>query len=205
VFQVSRLEPNQSFSLGRTTEITRDELKFSKFVSRLRNKFSDTFNQALRVQCVLKGICTSEEFDSFKQYIHYNFIQDNNFEELKEAKLMTNRLTLLASVDPYTGRYFSQSWIQRNVLRLTDDEIKEMESEMDSEKEEGLGLPVGVTNDIAQQQMAASVQTDAQAQQQQNQMDIDQANAQHQHELDVKAAKAAPKKEEVFSKLKRIL
>ena len=204
---VSRLEPNQSFSLGRTTEITRDEIKFSKFVGRLRNKFSDLFNQALRVQCVLKGICTVEEFDSFKQYIHYNFIQDNNFEELKEAELMTNRLTLLGAVDPYTGRYFSQAWIQRNVLRLTDDEIKEMQSEMDSEKEEGLGLPVGVTNDIAQQQMAASVQTDAQAQQSQNQAEIDQAAAEHQNELDVKAAKAAPKvkKEEVFAKLKRIL
>ena len=202
---VSRLEPNQAFSLGRTTEITRDELKFSKFVARLRNKFSDTFNQALRVQCVLKGICTAEEFDDFKQYIHYNFIQDNNFEELKDAELMTNRLTLLGSVDAYTGRYFSQAWIQRNVLRLTDDEIKEMQTEMDDEKEQGLGLPVGVTNDIASQQMAASVQTDAQAQQQQNQLDIDQANAEHQHELDMKAAKAAPKKEETFTKLKRIL
>jgi hypothetical protein len=189
---VSRLEPNQAFSLGRTTEITRDELKFSKFVDRLRNKFSDIFNQALRVQCVLKGICTAEEFDSFKENIHYNFIQDNNFSELKEAELMTNRLTLLASIDPYTGRYFSQEWIQQNVLRLTDDEIAEMNAQIDKEKEDGLGLPVGVTNDIASQQMAASVQTDAQAQQQQNQLKIDQANAE-------------PKKEEVFAKLKRIL
>jgi hypothetical protein len=189
---VSRLEPNQAFSLGRTTEITRDELKFAKFVDRLRNKFSDIFNQALRVQCVLKGICTAEEFDSFKENIHYNFIQDNNFSELKEAELMTNRLTLLASIDPYTGRYFSQEWIQQNVLRLTDDEIVEMNAQIDKEKEDGLGLPVGVTNDIASQQMAASVQTDAQAQQQQNQLKIGQANT----EL---------KKEEVFAKLKRIL
>jgi len=189
---VSRLEPNQAFSLGRTTEITRDELKFAKFVDRLRNKFSDIFNQALRVQCVLKGICTAEEFDSFKENIHYNFIQDNNFSELKEAELMTNRLTLLASIDPYTGRYFSQEWIQQNVLRLTDDEIAEMNAQIDKEKEQGLGLPVGVTNDIASQQMGASIQTDAQAQQQQNQLKIDQANAE-------------PKKEEVFAKLKRIL
>jgi hypothetical protein len=202
---VSRLEPNQSFSLGRTTEITRDELKFSKFVDRLRNKFSDIFNQALRVQCVLKGICTAEEFDSFKENIHYNFIQDNNFSELKEAELMTNRLTLLSAIDPYTGRYFSQEWIQQNVLRLTDDEITEMNSQIDREKEQGLGLPVGVTNDIASQQMSTAIQTDGQAQQQQNQLDIDQANAEHQHELDMKAAKAAPKKEETFTKLKRIL
>ena len=124
---------------------------------------------------------------------------------LKDAELMTNRLTLLGSVDAYTGRYFSQAWIQRNVLRLTDDEIKEMQAEMEDEKEQGLGLPVGVTNDIASQQMASSIQTDAQAQQQQNQSQNDQADAEHQHELDIKAAKAAPKKEETFTKLKRIL
>ena len=154
---ISRLEPNQGFSLGRVAEVTRDELKFSKFVDRLRNKFSDLFDQAMRVQCVLKGICTSEEWDSFKENIHYDFIKDNNFTELKDAELMKERLSLLGSVDPYTGRYFSQSWIQRNVLRLTDDEIKEMQVEMDEEKEAGLGLPVGVTNDVAQAQMMSNV------------------------------------------------
>ena len=110
---VSRLNPETSgFSLGRSNEITRDELKFAKFVDRLRNKFADMFDQAMRIQCVLKGICTNEEWDEFKENIHYDFIRDNNFSELKEAELMTNRLTLLQSVDPYTGRYFSQSWIQ---------------------------------------------------------------------------------------------
>ena len=118
---------------------------------------------------------------------------------------MTNRLSLLASVDPYTGRYFSQQWIQQNVLRLTDDEIKEMQTQIDKEKEDGFGLPVGVTNDIASQQMAASVQTDAQAQQAQDQSQINQVDAEHQHGLDMKASKSAPKKEETFTKLKRIL
>jgi hypothetical protein len=204
---VSRLESGQAFTLGRSSEITRDELKFAKFVDRLRNKFSEIFDQALRVQCIFKGICTSEEWNSFKENIHYDFIKDNNFSELKEAELMTNRLSLLASVDPYTGRYFSQKWIQQNVLRLSDDEIKEMQTEIDKEKEEGLGLPVGVTNDIASQQMAAAVQTDAQAQQQQNQSQIDQASAEHQNELDMKAAKSTPKREDfdTFTKLKRIL
>jgi hypothetical protein len=202
---VSRLESGQAFSLGRSSEITRDELKFAKFVDRIRNKFSELFDQSLRIQCIFKGICTAEEWDMFKENIHYDFIKDNNFSELKEAELMTNRLSLLASVDPYTGRYFSQKWIQQNVLRLTDDEIKEMETQINQEKEEGLGLPVGVTNDIASQQMASSIQTDAQAQQQQNQMAMDQANAEHQQQLDMKSSKAAPKKEEVFAKLKRIL
>jgi hypothetical protein len=154
---ISRLEPNQGFSLGRTTEVTRDEIKFSKFVDRLRNKFSDLFDQALKTQCVLKGICTADEWIEFKEHIHFDFIKDNNFTELKDAELMKERLGLLGSVDPYTGRYFSQAWIQRNVLRLTDDEIKIMQTEMDQEKEDGLGLPVGVTNDVAQAQMMAQV------------------------------------------------
>jgi hypothetical protein len=160
---ISRLNPETSgFSLGRTGEITRDELKFSKFVDRLRNKFSEVFDQALRVQCVLKGICTSEEWDLFKENIHYDFIKDNNFSELKDAELMTNRLQLLASVDPYTGRYFSQAWIQRNVLRMNDDEIAEMESEMEQEKADGNGLPVEVTNQVAQQQMMGQVDAENQ-------------------------------------------
>jgi len=169
---VSRLDPNQSgFSLGRVGEITRDELKFAKFVGRMRAKFSDLFDQALRVQCVLKGICTDAEWNEFKEHIHYNFIKDNNFTELKEAELMTNRLQLLASVDPYTGRYFSQAWIQRNVLRLNDDEIKVMQGEIEDEKEAGLGLPVGVTNDVAQQQMVSQ---------------IGQEDAEHQNQLDMR-------------------
>jgi hypothetical protein len=160
---ISRLNPETSgFSLGRTGEITRDELKFSKFVDRLRNKFSEVFDQALRVQCVLKGICTSEEWDLFKENIHYDFIKDNNFSELKDAELMTNRLQLLASVDPYTGRYFSQAWIQRNVLRMNDDEIAQMEDEMEQEKADGNGLPVEVTNQVAQAQMVGQVDAENQ-------------------------------------------
>jgi len=155
---VSRLNPEASgFSLGRTNEITRDELKFNKFVSRMRSKFADIFDQALRAQCVLKGICTAEEWAEMKEHIHYDFIKDNNFTELKDAELMKERLSLLSNVDPYTGRYFSQSWIQRNVLRMNDDEIKTMQEEMDEEKEMGLGLPVGVMNDVAQQSMLSGV------------------------------------------------
>ena len=169
---VSRLDPNSSgFSLGRVGEITRDELKFSKFVGRLRSKFSDLFDQCLRAQCVLKGICTDEEWNDFKEHIHYNFIKDNNFTELKEAELMQQRLTLLGSVDPYTGRYFSQAWIQRNVLRLNDDEIKVMQVEMEKEKEAGIGLPVTVTTDVAQQQMLSQIGMDS---------------AEHQNKLDMK-------------------
>jgi hypothetical protein len=136
---VSRLDPNQSgFSLGRVGEISRDEVKFGKFVDRQRQKFSEIFGQALRVQCVLKGICTAEEFDEFRENIYYDFIKDNNFAELKEAELVRERLSLLGSVDPYVGRYYSMEWIQRNVLRLSDEDIKEMQKQIDKEKAEGL-------------------------------------------------------------------
>ena len=185
---ISRLEPNQGFSIGRVAEVTRDELKFAKFVDRMRNKFAEIFDQALRVQCVLKGICTAEEWDQFKENIYFDFIKDNNFTELKEAELMKERLSLLGAVDPYTGRYFSQAWIQRNVLRLTDDEIKLMQTEIDEEKEMGLGLPVGVTNDVAQAQMMAQV-----PQQPQNPMDAQQDTQQQNEGVNT------------FTKLKRIL
>jgi hypothetical protein len=186
---VSRLNPESTgFSLGRVNEITRDELKFSKFVSRVRAKFSELFDQALRVQCVLKGICTDDEWKEFKEYIYYDFIKDNNFTELKDAELMKERLSLLANVDPYTGRYFSQSWIQRNVLRLTDEQIKEMQSEIDDEKEAGLGLPVGVMNDVTQQQMMSQVP-------QQPMNPADQQDAQQTDQ----------QKESTILKLKRIL
>jgi len=182
---VSRLDPNSSgFSLGRVGEITRDELKFSKFVGRLRSKFSDLFDQCLRAQCVLKGICTAEEWNEFKEHIHYNFIKDNNFTELKEAELMQQRLTLLGAVDPYTGRYFSQAWIQRNVLRLNDDEIKVMQDEIEEEKEAGIGLPVTITNDVAQQQMMSQ---------------IGQEDNEHQNKLDMKLDQSKEKNPENVS------
>jgi hypothetical protein len=135
---VSRLDPNQTgFSLGRVGEITRDEVKFSKFVDKQRQKFAEIFDQALRVQCVLKGICTAEEFDEFKEDIYYDFIKDNNFAELKEAELIRERLSLLGSVDPYVGRYYSMEWIQKNVLKLTNKEITDMQKQIEKEMKEG--------------------------------------------------------------------
>ena len=200
---ISRLEPNQGFSLGRVSEVTRDELKFSKFVDRLRNKFADVFDQALRAQCVLKGICTSDEWAMFKEHIYYNFIKDNNFTELKDAELMRERLSLLTEIDPYTGRYFSQKWIQKNVLRLDDNSIAKMQKEIDKEKEEGLGLPVEVMNGVAGQMMASDVPQQPQHPQD---MEADQAAADQEQKAALAAAKAKTKSEETtFGKLKRIL
>lgn len=135
---ISRLDPNQTgFSLGRVGEITRDEVKFSKFVDKQRQKFAEIFVQSLRVQCVLKGICTAEEFDQFKENIYYDFIKDNNFAELKEAELIRERLSLLGAVDPYVGRYYSMQWIQKNVLKLTDKEISDMDKQIQTEMKLG--------------------------------------------------------------------
>ena len=135
---ISRLDPNQTgFSLGRVGEITRDEVKFSKFVDKQRQKFAEIFIQSLRVQCVLKGICTAEEFDQFKENIYYDFIKDNNFAELKEAELIRERLSLLGAVDPYVGRYYSMQWIQKNVLKLTDKEISDMDKQIQTEMKLG--------------------------------------------------------------------
>ena len=202
---ISRLDPQSSgFSLGRSGEITRDELKFSKFVGRMRAKFSDLFDQCLRVQCVLKGICTDAEWKDFKEHIHYSFIKDNNFTELKEAELMKERLSLLQEVDPYTGRYFSQAWIQRNVLRLTDDEIEKMESEIEEEKEAGMGLPVSVMNDVSQQQMMANIgQEDSE-----HAAELDRETQAHAAKLQAKVIKKQVKKEEIEPTLnivKRVL
>ena len=202
---ISRLEPNQGFSLGRVSEVTRDELKFSKFVDRLRNKFADVFDQALRAQCVLKGICTSDEWEMFKENIYYNFIKDNNFTELKDAELMRERLSLLTEIDPYTGRYFSQKWIQKNVLRLDDNSIVEMQKQIDKEKEDGLGLPVEVMNGVAGQMMASDI---PQQPQHPDDVEADQAAADQQSKTVMAVAKAKSKtksEETTFGKLKRIL
>ena len=120
--------------LGRSTEITRDELKFSKFIERLRNKFATLFDDILRVQLVLKKVCTEEEWKEFKEDVYYDFKKDNNFDELKESELLMNRIATLQAVDPYVGRYYSMAWVRKNVLMLDDDDIEELQKEIEEEK-----------------------------------------------------------------------
>ena len=131
---MSRLEQGQGFSIGRSTEITRDELKFTKFINRLRNKFSILFDDLLRVQLVLKKVCTEEEWKEFKEDIWYDFKKDNNFNELKEAELMTNRITLLQFVDPFVGRYYSKEWVRKNILQQSDEDIEEIDKQISEEQ-----------------------------------------------------------------------
>jgi len=129
--------------LGRVTEITRDEVKFFKFINRLRSKFSRLFDEALKQELVLKGVCSIKEWEKFREHISYTFKNDNNFAEMRDAELLRERMTLLTQVQPYIGLYYSNGWIKRNVLRLSEDEVDQMNKEIEEEKERGeLPLPI---------------------------------------------------------------
>ncbi len=115
--------------IGRSTEITRDELKFGKFIERLRNKFCSMFDDALKVQLVLKKICTEDDWELFGEDILYDFKKDNNYQELKDDEINMNRFQLLTTIDPFVGRYVSVHWVRKNVLRQTDEEIEQIDQE----------------------------------------------------------------------------
>lgn len=127
---LSRLRPDANFSLGRSQEITRDEVKFSKFIDRMRNKFTTIFLQALRVQLVLKGIITPEDWEFIKSRITFDFLRDNHFTELKENEILANRLEMVNAIQPLVGLYFSPQWVQKSILRQTETQIEEMEKEI---------------------------------------------------------------------------
>ena len=131
----SRLDTNSGsmMGLGRTTEVTRDEVKFSKFVNRLRNKFAQVFDHALKIQLVLKGVCTTEEYEDFREEIYYDFIKDNNFTEMRDAELLRERVNTATMLDPFIGKYYSAAWVRKNVLQMTDEEIEQMEKEIEEE------------------------------------------------------------------------
>ena len=133
---ISRMEAEAGFSLGRSTEITRDELKFTKFVQRLRKKFTPLFTDILKSQLILKGVITLEDWKSISQHIQYDFLQDGHFAELKKAELLEDRINALGSIESYIGTFFSKEWVQKNVLSLTDIEIETMQTQMN--KESGL-------------------------------------------------------------------
>jgi len=132
---LSRLEPETMYSFGRVSEITRDEMKFGKFIKRQRARFSGIFTQILEEQLILKGIMTPEEFAEVKNLIRYDFISDNYFDELKEAEINRERLTTLREVEEHIGTYYSRDWVRKNVLRMSEDDIKEMDKEIAAEAE----------------------------------------------------------------------
>jgi len=133
---LTRLQPQQGFSLGKSTEITRDEIKFNKFIQRLRKKFSELFAMALRIQLISKGIIRPDEWDIIYQDIRFDYQMDNHFTELKNNEIIQQRINALMLIDPYVGKYYSQAYVRKNLLMQSEEEIKEIDKEMESEKSE---------------------------------------------------------------------
>jgi hypothetical protein len=130
---VNRLEQEAQFSLGRSTEISRDEVKFQKFVDRLRRRFGNVFLGILKKQLILKGIITAQDWEEWKDDIYVDYIKDNHFAELKDAEILQNRVGLMNEVTQYVGEYFSKDWVMRNVLMFSDDDIEKMQKDIDKE------------------------------------------------------------------------
>jgi hypothetical protein len=144
----SRMDGEGGFNLGRSSEILRDELKFTKFVGRLRKRFSNMFNDMLKTQLILKNVCTLEDWETMEQHIQYDFLYDNHFSELKDSELLTERLNMVATAEPYVGRYFSQDYLRRKILRQTDEEIIEQDQLIEKEIKKGV-IPDPATIDPA--------------------------------------------------------
>lgn len=164
---VSRMQQSEGFSIGRSNEITRDEVKFNKFIVRLRKKFAVLFLEALKVQLVAKNIINIKDWEDLRQGMRFDFLEDNHYAELKDAELLTQRVTLLQQIEPYIGRFYSDEWIKRNLLRMTDDEIELMDKQIKS----SLETNVAFAQNKGEQQLAQQQPTmEFQAQQQQDQM-----------------------------------
>ena len=130
---ISRLEAENGFSLGRASEISRDEIKFSRFIARLRNRFSILFDKILEKQLILKGVITPEDWPEIQSNLRFDFMFDNHFEELKESEILQNRITLMRDLDEFVGKYYSVEWVRKNVLMQTEDEIIEINKQIEDE------------------------------------------------------------------------
>ena len=135
---ISRMESEAGFNIGKSAEITRDELKFTKFVSRLRKRFTQVFSDILKTQLVLKGVMTIEDWVKIKEHIQYNYLKDGYFAELKNAEIMRERLSLANEVTPYVGKYYSVEYIRKNVLRQTDEDIMDIDNQIANEIKTGI-------------------------------------------------------------------
>ena len=134
---VNRLEQENQFSLGRSSEITRDEVKFQKFVDRIRRRFGTMFLGILKKQLILKGIITAQDWEEWKDDLYVDYIKDNHFAELKDAEILQNRIGIMNEITQYVGEYYSKEWVQKNVMMLDDEEIAQMQKQIDKEMAEG--------------------------------------------------------------------
>ena len=134
---LSRLEQEAQFSLGRSTEINRDEVKFQKFIDKIRKRFSKLFTEILRKQLILKGIITEQDFNTWKKDITVDFLRDNHFTELKDAEVLQNRLNTLDQISQYVGEYFSREWVMKNVMQMSEEDIENMKDQVEGENASG--------------------------------------------------------------------
>lgn len=151
---MSRLKGDTGFNLGRSSEITRDEIKFTKFVQRIRKKFTSLFLDALKIQLVVKGITTIEDWEEISQSIRFDFMKDNHFSEIKDSEIMQGRLNILATVDPFVGKYYSPTWVKKNILKLNDEDIEEIDAENQEHNQTQLA------QDLMKQKMQGDVQNE---------------------------------------------
>lgn len=154
---ISRIRPDQNFSIGRSQEISREEIKFSKFIARLRKKFSHLFLQLLRVQLILKGVIAPEDWEFIASKIQFDFTRDNFFAELKDTEILSQRLAMLEQVMPHVGVYFSQDYVQRNVLRMTTEQIMKEQEKIVKEASQAMFDENG--NELKQKTLKRDVQT----------------------------------------------
>jgi Skp family chaperone for outer membrane proteins len=183
---VSRLEPEGTFSMGRSGEISRDEIKFAKFIERLRDRFTHLFDNLLEIQLLLTGVMTREEWKDMKNDIKYSFQRDNYYSEIKEQDMINNRLAVLGIVDAYVGKYYSVEWIRKNILRQTDEEIQEMDKQMAAEGEVQAAAEAEMNDQQMQQQQ---MQQDAEAKAANNQAKKEKSAPQ---QLEIKVKQEAP-------------
>ena len=134
----TRLAAESGFNLGRSSEILRDELKFTRFVGRLRKRFSQIFIDLLKTQLILKNIVSLEDWDVLSDHIQFDYVYDNHFSDLKKNELMNDKLGVVAAMDPYLGRYFSAEYVRKEILGQTDSEIKEINAQMKKEIKDGI-------------------------------------------------------------------
>ena len=178
---VSRMQQSEGFSIGRSNEITRDEVKFNKFIVRLRKKFAVLFLEALKVQLVAKNIINIKDWDDIRQGIRFDYLEDNHYAELKDAELLTQRVTLLQQIDPYIGRFFSDEWVKRNLLRMTDDQIDLMDQQIKSSLQTNITFAQNKgEQQLAQQQPTMEFQQDQQQAMAQQQQAAEQEGAAQQ-------------------------
>ena len=191
----SRLtDDNKGFNLGKTTEVLRDELKFTKFIGRMRKRFGELFHDILKTQLILKGVISPEDWDDMKEHIQYDFLFDNHFNELKEKEMQLARVNLATQMDVFVGKYYSIEYVRKHILEQSEKEYKEIDKQMQKEIDMGLALdPINVTQLDQMDRMNQAYAPEISAQQQDDQAQLDQAAADDAHKKQMQLAKAQPK------------